>query len=91
MESQERRISMAQIIPSAYMNFRRFLNLREKFGANAAVKQLKREQLEDVLNFVVSCGEQQAYVDAADCIAISNKVDFQPSSQAKRADEETPR
>jgi len=78
---------VAQIIPSAYVDFRRYLALRDKAGHDAAVKQFKRERLESVLDYMVSCGEHQELITEADCTVIVKRIEFQPDSTAKRADE----
>jgi acyl-CoA thioesterase FadM len=78
---------MAQIIPSAYVDFRRYLALRDKVGHDAAVKQFKRERLESVLDYMVSCGEHQELVTEADCTVIVRRIDSQPDLTAKRADD----
>jgi len=78
---------MAQIIPNAYVNFRRYLSLRDKVGHEAAVKEIQKPVLEDILDFIVSCGSQQNHVTVGECEMMAQKVDSEPSGPVQMADD----
>ncbi len=61
---------MGALVDNNYLNFRRFLKRRDMVGREKAIKEFKQEQIDAMLNHIVSAGVHQNFVTEADVESI---------------------